>query len=363
MLFCPACKGHLRTVRHRGGLYYACDRCGGRAATVPQIRRMAGDDCAKQVLRLLLRQSDADGPPCPFCNRPMRRFHVPDPPLELDGCRPCGVVWFDALEMEALPEAPLLNEHAQELMLRERIARVRLEELARKSEAEARPEGWQWLPMVLGMPVELTENSLARFPWATVCVGLLMVAVSVLAWWSGDAEAVMNRWGLIPDEWARMGGLTFLTSFFLHADALHLFGNFYFLLVFGDNVEDYLGRKRWLLLLFGSAMAGDVLHVLFDPRGDLPCAGASGGISGLITFYALQFPNIRLGMLIYWRVLTLTAGMAWFLWMAFQAIQAILQAGGCGHVSALAHLGGAVTGLVAWWFHRRRLGAAGQAGL
>ncbi|GIX50462.1 MAG: hypothetical protein KatS3mg132_656 [Limisphaera sp.] len=361
MLFCPACKGHLQTVRHRGGVYYACDRCGSRAATVPQIRRMAGDDRATQVLRLLRGPSDVEGRPCPFCNRPMHRFHLPDPPLELDGCRPCGVVWFDPLEMEVLPEAPPLNEHAQELMLRERIARMRLEELARKAEAEAQPEGWHWLPMILGMPAELNDQPLGRFPWATLGIGLLMVAASCLAWWFG--EAAFEQWGLIPDQWARMGGLTFLTGFFLHSDVVHLFGNLYFLLVFGDNVEDYLGHKRWLLLLFGSALVGDVLHVLFDPRGSLPCVGASGGISGLVTFYALQFPNIRLAMLVYWRVLTLTAGTAWFLWVAFQVLQAILQIEGYGHVSAVAHLGGAVTGLVAWWLHERRPGAGNQAGL
>ncbi|NGO40154.1 rhomboid family intramembrane serine protease [Limisphaera ngatamarikiensis] len=342
----------MRTIRHRGGIYHACDQCGGCAVTVPQIRQMAGDRWATQVLRLLNQQSFRGGPRCPFCNQFMRRFHVQNPSLELDGCRSCRLIWFDPGEFEVVPKNVVVSEAAQELALRERLALHELEKVKREMEANPEPEGWHWLPMLLGFPAELSDREPAGFPWATYGLALLITAVSLIGWWGG--EGVLAEWGLIPNQWWRMGGLTFLTSFFLHANAWHWFANFYFLCVFGDNVEDYLGRKRWLALLICSALAGDILHILLDPRPDEPCVGASGGISGLITFYALQFPHVRLGLLVYWRLVRIPAGVAWFIWILFQFILAFSQLGGHGEVSALAHLGGAVVGAVAWWIHKRR---------
>jgi len=95
--------------------------------------------------------------------------------------------------------------------------------------------------------------------------------------------------------------MTFLTSFFLHADILHLVGNMYLLLAFGGGVEDYLSRKRFGLLLIAATLAGGLGHTILDPHSNIPLIGASGGISGIITFYALQFPRSRLGFFIQYR--------------------------------------------------------------
>lgn len=356
MLFCPVCSGHLHTVRHREGVYYACNHCGGRAATVPQIRRMAGDALAAQVLRLMNRAPDGQGPPCPFCHRTMRQFRLTHPSLELDTCRPCLVVWFDAGELESLPHHPPPSEQATELVIRERLAETELQRLREQAEAEATPENWHWLPMLMGLPTELSHNPVARFPWATVSLAVLMAVGSISAWLFG--QSAIDQWGFIPAQWDRAGGLTLLTSFFLHADLIHLFGNLYFLLLCGDNVEEHLGPRRWLCLVLAAAMAGDLLHLSLDPRRDVPVVGASGGISGLITFYALQFPRVRLGLLIYWRLIRIPAALAWVFWMACQLLLLVLQIGGHGHVSAAAHLGGTAVGLVCWWAWREPKRAA-----
>jgi membrane associated rhomboid family serine protease len=118
-------------------------------------------------------------------------------------------------------------------------------------------------------------------------------------------------------------------------------------------VENAIGPWRWLLLLMGAALGGDLLHVLFDPHGDLPCIGASGGISGLLVFYALKFPHARLGMLwrfaiIYYRWIQLPAWVAFVFWIILQAWGAFQQLHGLSNVSALAHLGGVTVGFLCW---------------
>jgi len=165
---------------------------------------------------------------------------------------------------------------------------------------------------------------------------------------------VVQNYGLIPDEAWRDGGLTFLTSFFLHGGIIHLVSNLYFLLIFGMHVENYLGRARWLVLVFLAAMFGDFLHILLDPRGEIPSIGASGGISGLIAFYAFKFPHARLGFLLRFgfviipKWIQFPAWCAFLFWLCLQFLGALEQISGFSSVSSLAHLGGTAAGIGLW---------------
>ena len=183
----------------------------------------------------------------------------------------------------------------------------------------------------------------------------MITVISLLAF--TNLQQVVNDWGMIPAEWWRYGGVTFLSSFLLHAGWFHLVGNLYFLIVFGDNVEDYLGRWRMGLLLLVATVAGDLLHILSDSSSTVPCVGASGGISGIIVFYALQFPRARLGILfryyVYFRWIRFPAWAALVIWILFQILGAYMQLQGLSDVSAMAHLGGAGVGLVAWLIWHR----------
>ncbi|MBP85789.1 MAG: hypothetical protein CMJ64_03585 [Planctomycetaceae bacterium] len=220
---------------------------------------------------------------------------------------------------------------------------------------ESPDEAWQWLPAMLGLPVEHDVDPLQSRPWATWIVGALLVMVALLTF--GDLRHYISAFGFVPAEAFRLGGLTLLTSFFLHAGVLHLVGNGCFLLIFGDNVEDHLGSVRFVRLLVAATIAGHVLHAAFDPRSGIPCVGASGGISGVIAFYALQFPHARLGMMwrYYWRIgwQRFPAWAGLLVWLLFQSAVAYGQVLGASSVSALAHLGGAATGLAAWALWRK----------
>lgn len=284
-------------------------------------------------------------------------------PERVDVCTVCQFVWFDGGEYESLPalpgkpcSVPTLPQEA-----RERIALVEIDSIREKARGgdwggDSPDEWWKWLPGLFGFPVEYETGSLRQKPWLTWIFSIVIAVVSVAAFF--NLETVVGRFGLVPARAARYGGLTLLTSFFLHGGVMHLLGNLYFFLVFGDNVEEWLGRTRFFLLLAFASIAGDVAHVLGDSRSMMPCIGASGGISGIMTFYALTFPRARVGFLVRWyfwvRWLRMPAYAMLLIWAGIQFLGALAQVAGYSNVSSLAHLGGAGVGFLFWLATRRR---------
>ncbi len=359
MANCPTCKIRLETVRQREGIYYSCGQCNGRAVTMPQIRRMTGDRFASGLMKRVSKATEASLLACPFCRTQMKSFEVSDPPIMLDSCKPCVTVWFEAGEFELLPEGVSESPEQALLTALEAEGKWKIDQQAARSQAYSRDppdEWWKWVPAVIGLPVKYLNAETTGRPWATWSLSALIIIVSVLAF--SNLEAAVDTFGMIPAHAWRYGGVTFLTSFFLHAGFLHLFGNLYFFLLFGGEVEDFLGWWRFLTLIFVSAVVGDVFHILGEPRSDLPSIGASGGISGVLVFYACQFPGARLGLFL-WRMgwVQLPALGAFVLWFLLQLLTMWEQMHGFSHVSALAHLGGVTTGFVLWLLWRKRKSA------
>jgi len=285
----------------------------------------------------------------------MRVFPGPGPGPTLDACRTCTTVWFDPHEFDAVPEGRVESADQLELRAREALARLQLEHLKETESDQAPDELWKTIPALFGFPVETQAPAVSGWPWLTWAVALAVTGVSLLAF--GDLEGAVQQFGFVPAKALRYGGLTLLTSFFLHGGVFHLIGNLYFLLVFGDNVEDALGRARYALLLLGATLAGDLVHWLAAPDSAVPCVGASGGISGVIVFYALRFPQARLGVLfrywLYFRWIQMPAWVALGFWLVLQVLGVSLQLAGFSSVAATAHLGGAAAGFVAWLYWRR----------
>lgn len=87
--------------------------------------------------------------------------------------------------------------------------------------------------------------------------------------------------------------MALFSSMFLHGGWLHLLGNMWILWIFGDNVEDRLGRARFLGLYLASGLAAAFLHVLTNPSSPVPTVGASGAIAGVMGAYFRFFPHAR----------------------------------------------------------------------
>lgn len=277
--------------------------------------------------------------------------------LEVDACRSCHMLWFDTREMDALPKWTPAGRSAPDALpqeARERLALIKVEQIRREAQrtedGEMPSELWQVAAGFLGMPVEY-DNPISIRPlltWATAALCLVFFLIARAT----DFGGVIESWGFLPEAAFRHFGLTWITAFFLHAGWLHLVGNLYFLLVFGDNVEEVIGRGRYLLLLLGATLAGNALHALGDPRADIVCVGASGGISGVITCYAFRFPQARLGLMfryyLYFRWFSFPAWGGLVMWGLLQLLLVVQQTAGISNVSALAHLGGAAVGFGFW---------------
>ena len=280
----------------------------------------------------------------------------------LDVCTVCQVVWFDNGEYAALPSLPKKATWAETLPqeTRERLALLELERIRERAKGselgENAPEAWwQWIPGILGMPVEQDVERPRVVPWVTWGWAGLITAISALVLF--DPPAAIQSFGLVPAEFGRYGGLTFLTASLIHGGVFHLLGNVYFLLVFGDNVEEWLGTWRFLLLLVCATLIGGVAHVLGNTLSTVPCIGASGGISGVVAFYALKFPRARLGFLmrlyLWFRWISMPAYAMFFVWVLLQFYGTWAQLSGFSNVASLAHLGGAATGLLFWLATRK----------
>ena len=281
--------------------------------------------------------------------------------IRVEVCRICEFVWFDAGETQTLQARPLpkktdpLPQAAREAIA---IAKVKaMAEEARGSDfgSAAPDERWKQIAAFLGMPVEFDAPVPERRPVVTWALAGAIITVSLHAFF--NLQETVQLFGLIPAQAMRLHGLTFLTSFFLHAGIIHLVGNMYFLLVFGDDVENFLRPLRYLALIVIAALVGDLVHIASNPQSTIPCIGASGGIAGVITFYALAFPRAKIAFMwryfFYFRWVRLPAWFVFVLWIFFQIIGAYEQKVGISAVSSFAHLGGAAVGLITWLLTRR----------
>ena len=362
---CPACDHELSPQKTQYGLLYVCKSCKGRAAAPPVLRKIGA---TPQTLQDIWLQARAPQTPqirtCPHCRHLMQQVNIPigTSTLTLDVCRTCPLIWFDTAEFDALPKAPtshtsgpFLEQVVPSDSSRQTLALAKVKEQfkERTPDIHSPSERWQWLPGLLGLPIEFDAPQCSRKPWITWIITSICVVLAFLTF--GSLREIVRDWGFIPSQWSRHYGLTIVTSFFLHGGGFHLLGNMYFLLVFGDNVEDHLGRFLYLFLLTGAHIIGILTHAAFGVDGTIPCVGASAGISGVIAYYALAFPKVRLGMLfrylyfIYPRWFYIPAWLALILYMGLQLIGSFLQMQGSSGVSYLGHMGGLVVGLFAGW--------------
>lgn len=150
-----------------------------------------------------------------------------------------------------------------------------------------------------------------------------------------------------------------LSSLFLHANFMHLFGNMLFLWIYGDNVEHRMGGGRYLLAYLGTGLAASLVHYATAPDSPLPTIGASGAISGVLGFYFLWFPQNKVRLLwllppIFMNVVMVPARIVLGFYLVLDNLVPFLIIGGRGGgVAHGAHIGGFIAGVIAAWLHDR----------
>jgi membrane associated rhomboid family serine protease len=147
----------------------------------------------------------------------------------------------------------------------------------------------------------------------------------------------------IPVRW------TLLTSLFLHGNWMHLLGNMLYLWIVGDNVEEVLGSVRYLIVYLACGLMGSIAQILVNPNSLIPTLGASGAIAGIMGAYVVWFPHNRIRVLLFRIITELPAVIViggWILIQIWSGAGAIGKTGEEGGVAYLAHVGGALTGIL-----------------
>jgi len=176
----------------------------------------------------------------------------------------------------------------------------------------------------------------------------------------------ISQWQLLVPHPVPLYG-TILTSMFVHGGLFHLAGNMLYLWIFGDNVEDRLGRFRFLLFYLLSGVGAAAAQILSDPHSKIPMVGASGAISGVLGAYLLLYPHARVVTLVFFgwlvRVIEIRALIVLGFWIVVQLVSGLLTWGAqVGGVAWFAHVGGFVAGLVMVIPLRRRAEGPDWAG-
>lgn len=150
-----------------------------------------------------------------------------------------------------------------------------------------------------------------------------------------------------------------LASMFLHAGLGHLLGNMYFLYIFGDNVEDHLGKPKYLTAYLLAGFGALATQYAMDPHSTVPLIGASGAISGVCSLYMLMFPWRKMRLQFFFLIFPIFSipTRALFLvglWFLAQYFMARYSSPTLGGVAFWAHVGGFLTGILLYPFLYRK---------
>jgi len=219
------------------------------------------------------------------------------------------------------------------------------------------------IPLKDDTPVERTP---------VVTIALIAVNVAAFLWQLGTGlESSALRGGVIPYEILTFQDVwppdvvpppfTIFTGMFLHGGFVHIASNMLFLWIFGNNVEDALGRVRFLVFYLLSGVAAAIVQVVASALvGDIevPMVGASGAIAGVLAAYMVLLPRSRVLTLVwvffFVRLVRVPAGFFIGIWFALQVMSVLF--GGAPGVAVFAHIGGFVAGLVLVRVMGRRTG-------
>lgn len=348
---------------------WICVDCGGRSATWATLDKALSTLTYKRLLTAFKSAKIPSHRECPECHKKMRRISLEILGREhyIEMCEQSHLAWFDHREFEHLPfavgaeEELRLPPHVQEALNEIQIHHGRVVSNRSTFRLDARdfgfgwdkndekPSGWKFALGLLLIPVE-RENRVGMKPWATWSLLAIVTIISIFGFWLPDLAlelAVQN------DNLFRWGGLTLFAYFFFHGGWFHLLGNMYYLWLFGDNVEDELGPWGFLATTLAGSAGGALLHCLFDPAAQSYLVGASAGISTLGMIYMLRFPRAKLAIFLIFRWLRVPAYIFAIIWIVMQVDLAYDQIGGLTRVSALAHLGGAIVGVLVYYFALR----------
>lgn len=201
-------------------------------------------------------------------------------------------------------------------------------------------------------------------PWVNYVIIALNAALFAYELSLGDLlNEFVAQYGLVP--WKMTRGISangfsvrdnvvpWISSMFLHGGWLHFLGNMWFLHIFGDNVEDRLGRGRFVALYLSGGLLAGLAQVIAAPGSPVPMVGASGAIAAVMGAYVILYPRAKVLsvvpifiLLYFFRIPAFVFIGIWFALQFLQGYASVLSDVQGGGVAWWAHVGGLVAGVV-----------------
>jgi membrane associated rhomboid family serine protease len=225
------------------------------------------------------------------------------------------------------------------------------------------------------------RNPTRQTPVVTLLLVVACFVVFGIELWvsleGGDAalERLFDVWGAVPakitaalqaGDYLSQPMLGILGSVFLHGGWLHILGNMLFLWIFGNNVEDRLGRIPFLLFYLLGGIAAALTQVWIAPHSEVPLVGASGAIAAVLGVYFVLWPGARILSLVFlgffYQLLEIPALVVLGYWFVLQLVSGAASLGAAtaeSGVAFFAHIGGFVVGMAVGLVVR--LAGAGRA--
>jgi len=375
-MICPICRVAMQKTSFGSHAVHECPDCGGIwcdgkklqgmiDGLLPIInglsihealhRKVVPMDNSKQSARI-----------CPKCGGDMAVFNYAyDSNVFLDRCKSCGGIWADRSEIEEIARFnksnPSVDKYAIMALSQARKAlsqeKEKIAEIPQRAAAVNRFLGisgmrtlmltWPLFPIPVRSYLPTKSISLA-----TIC----LIGINTFIFVLFGQETFVHKWGLVPSlALSPARAFSFITSVFMHASWFHFLVNMSGLWFFGNNIEDEIGKAKFIVLYLVCGIAGGIVFCAIHPALTVPAIGASGAVSGLMGAYLILFPTADLMVLWMGRVRIIYAAVYLLLWILLQLLSGIviLKETPDVNIAYWAHIGGFVSGFVLIWFLRR----------
>lgn len=342
---CPRCQ--TQSLKEN----YFCKICSGKFIYVDYLKKII-DKTEVHYIKKFSATHVVGKLSCSHCHNLMKKIYVSYSKTELDICTGCNLVWFDTNEWITIKNTkPKILARDIDLLEYGRIINkihIDIDEASHIGTAEivdgnTIPKKKRFMAF-LGLLVLEKDHKIKNDTPLSHSIVLVCSVFSIFCWF--NLNKTVHLFGISANASLLTVPIRMFSHFFLHANLLHLLLNMYCLWLFGRYIEDKLGAKKYVVLLFLSASFGAFIHVcvLKSPQ---QLIGASGGIFGIMTYYIWRYPRQRFLKLTKYGWVFIP-GLFMGAWILFiQIISLLSSTYGRPHPIAYAvHIGGGFIGLI-----------------
>ena len=350
--------------------YCECTNCKTRVMNIPAFRSCYHEDFYSTLVSHYPQASITESH-CPVCYNFLSYVHFKSERrlLEFLICTKCEHIVLEKKVYLKLPLQAEYDRKKQKKLKDEKAWQKEQQELiANTKQVEAKKNRESWVVFggkigimncLMGLP-ELggVKTRLDKIPKFTICFILVCLGAIILEFI--EPELMIDTFAFNPSEPFKLMGLTLFTSCFLHAGLLHLFGNLFFLLLFGIYLENHIGLKKFLILCLAGTFMGSITFGLLNSQVDTPSVGASDAVFAVITYFTFCFPRASIYLPVWIIIIPVAIRIpviVWFLiYMGWTLFSSYLQIVGLETdlTNHLAHAGGAFAGFVLFMLWERK---------